>query len=92
MQTEFQFKQTILTFWSKFAQKGYSTISYKNCDTFAPCPHIQCWLQVCLLIPDHHCLAQFLQTSPPSGTTLNQEEGRILGIFEQVKHSFKTFS
>ena len=32
------------------------TISHKNSDTCTYCPLIQCWLQVCLLIPGHRCL------------------------------------
>ena len=33
------------------------TISHKNSETCTPCSLIQCWVQVCLVIPDHHCLA-----------------------------------
>ena len=32
------------------------TISHKNSETLTPCPLIQCWLQVCLVISGHHCL------------------------------------
>ena len=38
------------------------TISRKNCETRTLCPLIQCWLQVCLLIPCHQSLAQLFQT------------------------------
>ena len=39
----------------------HTTISDKNCETRAPSPLIQCWLQVCLLICGLGCLAMLLQ-------------------------------
>ena len=38
------------------------TINHKNCETSTTFPLIQCWLEVCFLIPCHHRLAQLFQT------------------------------
>ena len=77
------FKKLFLIFFFLILE----TISYKNIETCTPCPFIQCWLQVCFLIPGHHCLAQFFRT----WHNIEPGEGAILGIFERVLHFYRTF-
>ena len=59
----------------------------QNCEIRTPCPLVQFWLQVWLLIPGHHCLAQLFQT----GHSIESGGGEILGTFELAKHFFRIF-
>ena len=63
------------------------TISGKICETHTISFIIQCWLQVCLFLPGHHCLNSFFRLD----TTMTQETGALLGIFKQVKYFCGTF-